>query len=353
MSLYETTVAQIDTFNRDDLIEKRIRERLDSLTKPQGSLGRLEQTVLWYGMAIGSTEISLPRKRIVVFAGDHGVVQEGVSAYPSSVTVQMVRNICAGGAAVNVLAGHVGAEVVVVDIGIADDIDGCENLVRKKIRHGTRNMLKEPAMSNDEIIAAIEVGIECAEQGLEDGITLLGTGEMGIGNTTPSAALFAALLPAEAGTVTGTGTGIGQGSLSHKTDVIEKTLKRHEEILYDPLRACMAVGGFEIAGICGLILGAARRRLPVVVDGFISTAGALVAARICPESLQYCLFSHCSAEKGHRLFFNTFQVEPLLSLDMRLGEGTGTALAMGIIDASIKIYNEMATCKSAGIEGTS
>ncbi len=349
MTRFDETINNIQRYDGDEEIKQLIQDRLDSLTKPPGSLGRLEEIVLRYGMMTGSADLKAPKKRIVVFAGDHGVVEEGVSAFPSSVTPMMVKNMDAGGAAVNVLARHAGAEVVIVDVGVFDSLDGLDNVVARKVRRGTGNMLKEAAMSHDEMFAAVETGIECAEQAFSDGITLLGTGEMGIGNTTPSAALFAALLPAETAAVTGAGTGIDSERLTHKTSVIKTALALHRQELADPLRACEAVGGLEIAAICGLILGAARHKIPVVVDGFISTAGALVAIRSCPASLDYCFFSHCSAETGHRVFFDTMRIRPLLDLDMRLGEGTGAALAMSIIDASIKIYNEMATFESAGI----
>jgi nicotinate-nucleotide--dimethylbenzimidazole phosphoribosyltransferase len=263
----------------------------------------------------------------------------------------MVRNMLAGGAAINVLARHGGAEVLVVDIGVADPLGNAPGLVRRKVKAGTNNLSRGPAMSEQEAFQAIQVGIELACAADEDGVTLLGTGEMGIGNTTPSSALYAALLPCPVVEVTGRGTGIDDRALRLKIEVIQRGLENNAPRLTDPLRTLAAVGGLEIAGICGLILGAASRRLPVVVDGFISSAGALVALRLSKQVADYLFFSHCSAEPGHRTFFDRLAIKPMLELNLRLGEGTGAALAMILIEASVKIYNEMATFGSAGVSG--
>jgi nicotinate-nucleotide--dimethylbenzimidazole phosphoribosyltransferase len=282
-------------------------------------------------------------------AGDHGVAEEGVSAYPKAVTPQMVRNMLAGGAAVNVLARHVGAEVRVVDIGVDDPLDNASGLIRKKIRPGTGNIAQGPAMTPEEALHAMLTGAELAREAFKEGITLLGAGDMGIANTTPSSALFAALLPCEVEAITGRGTGIDDATLERKIQVIKKALVVNRNSLSDPFNALATVGGFEIAGITGLILGAAACRIPVVVDGFISSAGALVACRMCGHVKEYLFFSHCSAEKGHVMFFERFRTKPILDLTMRLGEGTGAALAMTIIEAAIKTYNEMATFDSAQV----
>ena len=334
----------------DKKLEPQILQHLNSLTKPQGSLGKLENIVLQYCLITGKIKPEIGRKQIVVFAADHGVAAEGVSAYPQEVTVQMVLNILNGGAAVNVLARHVNADVCVVDIGVAGSLDNASGLWQKKVKQGTANIAAGPAMSKDEVLQAIETGIEMAEDAIQKGVTLLGSGEMGIANTTPSSALFAALLPCNVEEVTGRGTGIDDQKLDQKAQVIKKALAVNKDKLSDPINILAALGGFEIAGICGLILGAAAHRIPVVVDGFISSAAALVACKISDTVKDYLFFSHCSAEKGHQLFFERFDVRPILDLDMRLGEGTGAALAMSIIEASVKIYNEMATFDSAGVD---
>ncbi len=331
------------------LLAERVRRHLDSLTKPPGSLGRLEQIALRYCLITGTDRPRVGKKRIVTFAGDHGVSEEGVSAYPKQVTAQMVRNMLAGGAAVNVLARHIGAEVQVVDIGVDDPLEAAPRLCRRKVASGTRNIAEGPAMTGEEARAAVLVGVELARQAAEEGVTLLGAGEMGIGNTTPSAALFAAILDCPVEQVTGRGTGVDDASLARKRQVVEGALSVNADHLADPLGTLAALGGLEIAGICGLVLGAASSQMPVVIDGFISTAGALVAMRLCERISDYLFFSHCSDETGHRHVLDVMGVEPLLDLRMRLGEGTGAALAMSVIEAAVKLYSEMATFGSAGV----
>jgi nicotinate-nucleotide--dimethylbenzimidazole phosphoribosyltransferase len=333
----------------DPRLETKIRAHLDNLTKPPGSLGFLEDLATSYCLMTNTARPQLGKKLIVTFAGDHGVAAEGVSAFPSEVTPQMVYNMLSGGAAINVLTRHIGADLQVVDIGVADPLEGAAGLVRQKVKLGTDNISKGPAMSEEEAIQAIQVGVELALAAADDGVTLLGTGEMGIGNTTPSSALYAALIPCSVVEVTGRGTGIDDARLDNKIKIIERSLEVNAHLLSDPLRALAAVGGLEIAGICGLIIGAAGRRLPVVVDGFISSAAALVAVRISAAVADYLYFSHCSAEAGHRTFFEKLGIRPLLDLDMRLGEGTGAALAMSVIEGAVKIYIEMATFDSAGV----
>ncbi|MFZ5775682.1 MAG: nicotinate-nucleotide--dimethylbenzimidazole phosphoribosyltransferase [Thermodesulfobacteriota bacterium] len=329
-------------------IMAQAQARLDNLTKPRGSLGRLEELAARTCAMRGTLAAKVDKKVILTFAGDHGVVAEGVSAFPQEVTPQMVLNFLSGGAGVNVLARHVGAEVRVIDVGVAVEVEG-EGLLNHKVRPGTANMAQGPAMSVDEALEAIGVGMRVAREAIADGADILGTGDMGIGNTTPSAALFAALLPSSVAEVTGRGTGIDDATLNHKIKVIERSLAVNQERLGSPLEALAAVGGLEIAAICGVVLEAARSCIPVVVDGFISSAGALVALRLAPVALEYCLFSHRSAEQGHRIFLESMGVKPLLDLDLRLGEGTGAALSMNLVEAGLAIMNEMATFGEAGV----
>ncbi len=333
----------------DTTLAATVQAHLDNLTKPRGSLGRLEEIALRYCLARDATQPEMGKKVIYTFAADHGVAAEGVSAFPPEVTVQMVKNMLGGGAAVNVLARQAGAEVRVVDIGVNSPLDDVAGLLRQKIAPGTGNIARGPAMTGAQCRQAMEVGMELAAQAADEGVTLLGTGEMGIGNTTPSAALFAALLPCAVEAATGLGTGITPERLAHKQQIVRRALEANAQDLTDPIGALSAVGGFEIAGICGLILGAAARRVPTVVDGFISTAAALTAWKLCPEVMDYLFFSHLSAEAGHRQFFAQMGVLPLLDLQMRLGEGTGAALAMFMIEAAVKTYREMATFDTAGV----
>ncbi len=339
-------VAEILSIDAE--VEVKAQARLDNLTKPQGSLGKLEWLAARTCAIKKDLAAKVDRKTILTFAGDHGVVAEGVSAFPQEVTPQMVLNFLAGGAGVNVLAKHVGAEVRVIDVGVASEVNG-EGLIVKNVRRGTDNMAKGPAMAVTEALAAIKAGMEVARDAIADGAEIIGTGDMGIGNTTPSAALFAALLPAKVEEVTGRGTGINDAALQNKIRVIEKALAVNSDRLGSPLEALAAVGGFEIAAICGAIIEAARCRIPVVVDGFISTAAALVAIRLNDKIKDYCFFSHMSAEQGHRIFFESMGLEPLLHLGLRLGEGTGAALSMGLVEAGLKIMNEMATFGEAGV----
>ena len=343
----QDTLAAIVPVDRSLVAE--IQAHLDDLTKPRGSLGRLETAALRYGLARGTAKLVLEKKRIVCFAGDHGVADEGVSAYPKEVTPQMVMNMLGGGAAINVLARHVGADLVVVDMGVDDPLADAEGLCRRKVRRGTRNMAKGPAMSIEEATAALQAGIDLAADAERDGVSLLGTGDMGIANTTPSAALFAVYLDCPVDDITGHGTGIDDEALQHKIAVIKKAIKVNQSRLGDPLNVLAALGGLEIAGIAGLILGAAARHIPVVVDGFISSAAALAACRLSEPVKDYLFFSHVSNERGHAHVLEHFEVEPLLDLGLRLGEGTGAALAMSLIEAAVKICNEMATFSSAGV----
>ncbi len=324
--------------------------RLDNLTKPRRSLGFLEEIAARVVAIREESRPDVAKKEIFTFAGDHGVVTEGVSAYPQEVTGLMVKNILAGGAGINVLARCVGARVNLVDIGMKEDIQDAQNLIKRNVRRSTDNMAKGPAMTRGEAEKAIQVGIEMAHQAHDRRTAMIATGEMGIGNTTPSAAILAALLPADVKAVTGIGTGLDTEGLRQKVKVIQKALDINRKHLDDSISTLAAVGGLEIAAICGLCLGGAAKRMIVVVDGFISSAGALVALRLRPTVQEYLFFSHVSAEKGHRTFFEKEGLRPMLDLDLRLGEGTGAALAMQIIENAVRIHNEMATFEDAGIE---
>ncbi len=333
----------------DKSIEAAIQAHLDDLTKPQGSLGQLERIAMRYCLINGTVKPEIGKKRIYCFAGDHGVAEEGVSAFPAEVTPQMVMNMLSGGAAINVLSRHSGAELVVVDMGVNDPLEDAHGLCRMKVRPGTANMTKGPAMSIEDTTTAIMNGVSLAEKAADEGVTMLGTGEMGIANTTPATALFSVYHNIPVATITGRGTGIDDERIQHKISVIEKALSVNREELNDPLSVLAAVGGLEIAGICGLILGAASRGIAVVIDGFISTSAASAACAIQPHAREYLFFSHMSQEQGHKKVLESLKAEPILDLEMRLGEGTGGAIAMSIIDASLKIYNEMATFSSAGV----
>ena len=347
MMKHEQTIANIKPLSRE--LVPLVQAHLDDLTKPQGSLGRLEDLARQVCLVQGTVRPHIGRKRIYCFAGDHGVADEGVSAFPKAVTPQMVRNMLAGGAAINVLARHAGADLVVVDMGVDDPLVNAPGLCRRSIRRGTGNIAIGPAMCREEAVVALTTGIELAEAAAADGVTLLGTGEMGIANTTPATALFAACLRCPVEDITGRGTGIDDARLAHKIAVVKQALVVNRERLGDPVGSLAALGGFEIAGISGLVLGGAACRIPIVVDGFISTAGAMVACAICPAAREYLVFSHLSQELGHRVILEALGARPVLSLDMRLGEGTGAAIAMGIIEAAVKVYNEMATFSGAGV----
>jgi nicotinate-nucleotide--dimethylbenzimidazole phosphoribosyltransferase len=325
-----------------------IQARLDSLTKPQGSLGRLEELAKKYCMITGRDKPRIQNKIIFTFAGDHGVTEEGVSAYPKEVTPQMVLNFINGGAAVNVLAGHVGARVIVVDMGIDYDFEPMTGLEIRKIGRGTKNMTKGPAMTRDEAERAVLTGIELVEQ-YKDGLDILGTGDMGIGNTTPSSAIVSVITNTDPAQVTGRGTGIDDRALQNKVSVIRRAIDLNRPDPADALDVLAKVGGFEIAGIAGLVLGAALYRIPVVIDGFIATAGALIAAEMNPLVKGYVIAAHQSVEIGHRRMLEHMEQIPLLDLNLRLGEGTGAALGISLVEAAVKILDEMATFADAGV----
>jgi len=323
--------------------------RQGMLTKPPQALGRLESLSIRLAGITGNPLPSMARKAVAVMAGDHGVTAEGVSAFPAEVTPQMVLNFLAGGAAINVLGRHVGARVIITDVGVAADMSGVEGLRHRKIRPGTANMAAGPAMTRDEAIRAFEVGIELVEEEVARGLDLIATGDMGIGNTTPSSAIIAAFTGQPVARVTGRGTGIDDAALAAKVAIIEKALGVNRPDPNDPIDVMAKVGGLEIAALAGVVLGAAAHRVPVVMDGFISGAAALTAARLCRGVADYILPGHLSVEIGHQVVFAELGLTPLFDLQMRLGEGTGAALAMFIIDGAAKILCEMATFESAGV----
>lgn len=342
-----------ETIKRIKAVDERwlriAQQRLDNLTKPPKSLGRLEEFAAQL-VAITEQKIpSLDKKAIFTFAADHGVTEEGVSAYPKEVTAQMVFNFLRGGAGINVLARHAGADVVVIDIGVDYEFGSIEGLVGKKVVSGTRNFTKGPAMTSDEARRCINIGIEIAQTYAKKGYRLFGTGEMGIGNTTPSSAIASVLTGMPVEDVTGRGTGISDEGLKKKIEVIKKGIAFNKPDPTDPIDVLAKVGGAEIGGIAGLVLGAASERIPIVIDGFISTAGALIAYSIEPKVRDYMFAAHNSVERGHKAMLDKMGLRPILDLDLRLGEGTGAALAMLIIEAGLKIYKEMATFDEAGV----
>lgn len=326
-------------------------ERISRLTMPHWALGRLLDLAVDVAGMTHSLNPSTSRKTVVVMAGDHGVTDEGVSAFPKNVTGQMVANFAGGGAAINVLARHAGARVVVVDCGVAADLTTLKEaglVIDKRIAAGTDNMAVGPAMSRAQAVRSVEVGLEVAAA-LSAGTDFFATGDMGIGNTTPSSALVSAICRAHPELVTGCGTGIDEAARRKKAAVIEKSMTKNKPDVSDPFDLLAKVGGFEIGAIAGLILGAAADSKPVLIDGFISTAGALVAQAICPASVEYMIAAHQSVERGHVMALKHLGKTPLLDLGMRLGEGSGAALAFPIVDAALRILNEMATFDAAGV----
>ena len=325
------------------------QRRLDALTKPPGSLGRLEELARRLAEISGRCPPAVRAPVILTLAADHGVAAEGVSAYPQVVTAQMVDNFLAGGAAVNALARQVGAKVVVADLGVASPLGDRPGLVRKAVAPGTRNFVHGPAMSRVDALMAIEAGAELAEAELAAGADLLGTGEMGIANTTAASAMVAALTGAPAADVTGRGTGIDSDRWRRKVQVIERALAVNRPDPDDGVDVLAKVGGFEIAGLAGVILASAAHRVPVVLDGFIAGAAALAAVRIAPAARHALIAAHRSVEPGHHHALQALGLEPYLDLGMRLGEGTGAALAIGLARAAAAMLAEMATFKSAGV----
>jgi nicotinate-nucleotide--dimethylbenzimidazole phosphoribosyltransferase len=327
------------------------QQRQQQLTKPPGSLGRLEALAIQIAGIRRQAGPHIRRPVIIVLAADHGIARRGVSAYPAEVTAQMVANFLRGGAAINVLARTIGAQVVVADLGVASELAAHPALMSRKIGYGTNDFSTMAAMSSAQAIQAIEAGIEIVQQQIAQGADLIATGEMGIANTTASSALVAALTGQPAAQVTGRGTGVSDSGLAHKIAIIEQALALHQPNAHDPIGVLAALGGFEIAGLVGVLLGAAAQQVPVVVDGFITGAAALVACRIAPALQPYLIAGHRSVERGHHVILDTLHLAPLLDLDLRLGEGSGAAIAMSLCITACKLHNEMATFTEAGVAG--
>jgi len=346
MTLLEQTRAAIVPVDR--AAAAQAQAQLDRKTKPRGSLGRLEELACRLAAIYGTAEPALPARAVVVMAADHGVAEEEVSAYPQEVTAQMVKNFLSGGAAINVLARQHAARVIVADLGTKCPVQ-LPQVRDHRLGPGTANFTRGPAMSRATAIRALEVGIRLADELAAEGIGLLGVGDMGIGNTTASSALTALLTGQAAARVTGRGTGIDEDRLRLKVDAIERALRVNRPDPADTLDVLAKVGGFEIAGLAGVMLGAAVRRVPILLDGFITGAAALVAAGLCPAVREYLIASHRSVEPGHQAVLAHLGLRPLLDLDLRLGEGTGAVLAMSLVEAALRILREMATFETAGV----
>jgi nicotinate-nucleotide--dimethylbenzimidazole phosphoribosyltransferase len=346
-ALLERTIRSIEP--PDASIRALADARQARLTKPPGSLGLLEEIASRVAAIQRTLEPRVDSRAVLVFAGDHGVTAEGVSPYPSEVTAQMVANFLAGGGAINAIARTIGADVLVVDAGVAAALPDTPGLIRRKVAAGTRNFARERAMSEDEALAAIAVGIEMASEAAASGVEILALGEMGIGNTTSASAITVALTGRPAIEVTGRGTGVDDEALARKATVVERAIALHAAELASPLGVLSCVGGFEIGAICGAALGAAARGVLVAVDGFISTAGVALAAGLAPAAKGYMLAGHRSAEPGHTALLEHLGLRPILDLGMRLGEGTGAALAIPVVAAAVAAFREMATFESAGV----
>jgi nicotinate-nucleotide--dimethylbenzimidazole phosphoribosyltransferase len=347
MKLLETTIQAIHQID-PQWIDSASQRQLE-LTKPPGSLGRLESVANRYAAIRESFQISANRPRIVLFAADHGVCAEGVSAYPQEVTAQMVLNFLRGGAAINAFARSGAIELKVVDIGVATPLPPSSDLINRRIASGTSNFCEQPAMTAAQMNAALETGVEFANDAAIAGCDLLGFGEMGIGNTTSASAIAAALTGEPIAAVVGCGAGADDACMVRKRSAIQRALALHAASLTDPLGILRCVGGLEIAAMCGFCLGAAARRVPVVTDGFIATAAAALAVSVSPAAAGYVFASHRSVEPGHGRLLAMLKQEPLLDLGMRLGEGTGAALAMKLIQTAVAAFTGMATFASAGV----
>jgi nicotinate-nucleotide--dimethylbenzimidazole phosphoribosyltransferase len=350
MSL-EQLIANIKPLDETAMHSARARQNM--LTKPAGSLGRLESLSIQIAGITAQVNPHLNHKVIVVMAGDHGVTAEGVSAYPSEVTPQMVMNFIHGGAAINVLARHVGARVTIVDMGVASPLPALPGLVSRRVALGTGNIAKGPAMTRAQGMESILSGAEIVEAEIARGLDILGTGDMGIGNTTPSAAIACALAGFSPAEIVGRGTGVDDAGLHKKISAVERALKVNQPDPKDGLDVLAKVGGFEIGGLAGAMLGAAANRKPVMVDGFISTAAAMIAVSLAPGCRDYLIAAHRSQERGHQAMLSWLELAPLIDLDLRLGEGSGAALGLSLADVACKILNEMATFDEAGVSGKS
>jgi len=333
----------------DEGVMAQARARQDRLTKPQGSLGRLEELSVRLVGIQGKPTPQVRHKAVIVMAADHGVVAEGVSLYPQEVTAQMVGNFLGGGAGINIVAREIGARIVVVDMGVAGELGPDNRLLSRKVAPGTRNMCLGPAMTPEQAVKAVETGIEIAAAEVARGLDIVATGDMGIGNTTAASAICAVMTGKAAAEVTGRGTGIGDEQLSRKMEVISRALAANRPDPKQPLDMLAKVGGFEIGGLAGVMLAAAAHRIPVVIDGFISGAAALVATALEPGVKDFLIAGHVSAEAGHRLLLDHLGLRPLLDLDMRLGEGTGAALGIFLVETAARLLAEMSTFTEAGV----
>jgi nicotinate-nucleotide--dimethylbenzimidazole phosphoribosyltransferase len=347
MDLLKKTIEGIKPLAEAAMEEASARQ--DTLTKPAGSLGRLEELSIRLAGIQGKASPIIEKKAMITMAGDHGVVDEKVGNWPREVTAQMVENFLRGGAGINVLAHQVGARIIFVDMGIASDLKPDPQLIVRKVGYGTKNMCLGPAMTPAQAAQALETGIDIVNIEADRGLDIVGTGDMGIGNTTSSSAIFAAMTGRPASEVTGRGTGLTDEQLTHKIDVIKRALEINKPNPSRPLDVLAKIGGFEIGGLAGVMLGAAARHIPVVIDGFISGAAALIATALAPEVKNYIIAAHVSAEAGHPAMLEHMGLKPLLNLDMRLGEGTGAALGIFIAEAAARTLNEMATFAEAGV----
>ncbi len=347
MDLLTTTINNIKPLDKEAMAAAR--QRQNDLTKPAGSLGRLEELSIQIAGIQGKAKPQIKNKAMITMAGDHGVVDEKIGNWPQEVTAQMVENFLRGGAGINVLAKQAGARIVFVDMGVASDLKPDKQLIVKKVDYGTKNICKSPAMTDEQAVKSIESGIEIVNDEFKKGLDIVGTGDMGIGNTTASSAIFAALSRKSVEEVTGRGTGLSDEQLTHKIDVIKRALALNKPNPQKPLEVLAKVGGFEIGGLAGVMLGAAAQKVPVVIDGFISGAAALVAMALAPQMKDYIIAAHVSAEAGHTAMLQYLGLKPLLNLEMRLGEGTGAALGVIIAEAAVRTLNEMATFAEAGV----
>jgi nicotinate-nucleotide--dimethylbenzimidazole phosphoribosyltransferase len=351
MTLLDQTIEEIAPLDWD--ARDAASARLDSLTKPPGSLGYLEEIVQRYAAIRSDASARFGHGTLLVFVADHGITDAAVSAYPKAVTLEMLRNIGAGGAAISVLARNLGYELVVTDVGVEADTTGTPfpGVRYRRIGAGTRNFLKGPAMTLGDAHRALEIGIETARHAAASGTTLIGIGEMGIGNSTSAAAILAALTGIEPVRIAGRGTGLDDSGMARKVSAIEAALRLHQDSFNDGLHTLAAVGGFEIGAMAGVCLAGAAARVPVVIDGFIAAAGAAIAQKIRPGLCDYMFFGHRSAEGGHSLVLEWLHGHPILELEMRLGEGTGAALAMKTIELALALFHQMASFESAGVSG--
>jgi nicotinate-nucleotide--dimethylbenzimidazole phosphoribosyltransferase len=349
--LLQKTIKMIKPLDTKAMDAARARQA--QLTKPEGSLGRLEELSIQIAGIQGKVLPVINHKAVITMAGDHGVVAEGVGNWPQEVTAQMVENFLAGGAGINVMAKQVGARNIIVDIGVAVKIKANPKLVSRNVGHGTGNIAAGPAMTAEQAVKAIETGIEIVNEEIDKGLDIVGTGDMGIGNTTASSAICAVLTGRKPAQVTGRGTGISDEQLKHKTAIVEKALSVNKPDASQPLEVLAKVGGYEIGGLAGVMLGAAAHGIPVVIDGFISGAAALVAVALAPQLKDYLIASHVSAESGHRVMLEHMGLKPLLDLGLRLGEGTGAALGIFLCDTAVKVLSGMSTFAEAGVSESS